>query len=169
MGNFCSCLNTKKPKCIVSIIGLEEDVKQILNVIVPNFDPHICLSKFSEYPITYNNAEIIINAHINNSLIKNLINLHSKSEFASIYAINADNKLSLESARNIMDDQERIQGKLISVLCKGKYLDSPGINELKVMFQETIHDSFDFVKYTDEEVVKTVKMTFDKIHNRLSE
>lgn len=169
MGGICSCAKKTKPKCIVSVIGLEEDVKNILIHVVPDFKRDVKLPKFSEYVITYNKVELLINAHISSPMIKNLINLHSASEFATIYAIDADNKNSVETAKEIIDDHERVQGRLITVLCRGRYLDNPALDELKNLFNETIHDAFDFVKFTEEDTGKYVKLAFEKIHNRLSE
>ncbi|KAF9761471.1 hypothetical protein NGRA_2627 [Nosema granulosis] len=169
MGGICSCMKKNKPKCIVSVIGLEEDVKNVLAHIVPDFNREHRLGKFSEYVIKYNEAELLIYAHISNPMIKNLINLHSTSEYATIYAINADNKNSVENAKAIIDDQERSHGKLIAVLCRGRYLDNPDLDEIKYLFNENIHDSFEFVKFTEEDTEKYVKLTFDKIHNRISD
>lgn len=168
MGNICSCLQKDIPKYIISVVGLEEDIKNVLVHIVSGFDKEIKLTKFSEYVITFYDIELIIHAHIITPMIKTLIGLHSSVESAVIYSVDADSKESIGAIREYVEESEvRTKNDIVTVLCRGSYLDNSELDTVKQMFTGNIHDHFEFVKFNNEETDIYVKQTFERIYKIL--
>lgn len=169
MGNICSCLNTERPKHIISVIGLEDDIKSILVHIVPEFSKEKQLTKFSEHIFDHGNIEVIIHAHIITPMIKSLIKLHSAVESAIIYSIDTDSKESIEAVKILIEDNDsRSKSDMVTVLCRGKYLDNPELEVVKQMFKSNVHNHFELVKFNEEETEIYSKRAFEKIYGKLS-
>ncbi|EQB59958.1 hypothetical protein NAPIS_ORF02481 [Vairimorpha apis BRL 01] len=166
MGNFCSCLDIPKRKLIISVIGLEEDVQIVLKTILPYYVSNP-LPKFSEHSLVKGRYKIIIHAHIITPLIKSLIKLHFPVESAVIYSIDADNPTSIDHARMLMDEQHIKNDDSVTILCRGKYLENPVLQEIKDEISGGFHSHLQFVKFEVNEANKYISKAFDKILERL--
>ncbi|WUR03839.1 ADP-ribosylation factor-like protein [Vairimorpha necatrix] len=168
MGNICSCCSSDMPKFIISVVGLEEDIKNVLKYIVPDFNDTQKLMNFTEYIFSYYNAELIIHAHIITELNKNLISLHSTVESAVIYSVEADRPESIKFVKELVEESNvKNNIDIVTVLCRGKYLDHPELDELKILLNENIHNHFEFVKFNPEESENQARKAIEKIYKIL--
>lgn len=167
MGSFCSCLDIPRRKKIISVVGLEEDVQIILKTIIPKYVSN-SLPKFSEHSIIKGKYEIIIHAHIITPMIKSLIKLHFPVESAIIYSINVDNPTSIDHARMLIEDQHIKNEDSVTLLCRGKYLENPVLEEIKEEISGSVHSHLQFVKFGVVDAEKNIREAVDKVIEKLT-
>ncbi|ADM10910.1 uncharacterized protein Eint_010470 [Encephalitozoon intestinalis ATCC 50506] len=163
------CCGATRKKYVVALLGLEEDQRHVLKHSVSNYKEDKSLRPFSEDTCIANGMELIFQSLDDNADLYEIRGIHMGLSAAVVFAVDADNKTSVEKCITLIGEDATKTKDVIVVLCKSNIYGNESVQELKRTCDEISHGKIEFILYEESRSFLGVHKGINWICNRLEE
>ncbi|CAD24929.1 hypothetical protein [Encephalitozoon cuniculi GB-M1] len=163
------CCGVTRKKYIVALLGRQEDQRHVLKHSVSGYKEDKSLRPFSEDTCIANGMELIFQSLDDNADLYEIRGIHTSLAAAVVFAVNADNKASVERCIALINEDAIKTRDTIVVLCRSDIYGSEAVQELKRTCDEIAHGKIEFILYEESKAFLGVHKGINWICNRLEE
>ncbi|AFN82383.1 hypothetical protein EROM_010380 [Encephalitozoon romaleae SJ-2008] len=163
------CCGTTRKKYVITLLGLQEDQRHVLKHSISSYNMDKPLRPFSEDICIANGMELILQSLDDNADLYEIRGIHMGLAAGVIFAVDADNKSSVEKCIALINEDTTKTKDIIVVLCRSNIYGNESVQELKRTCDEIGHGKIEFILYEESRSFLGVHKGINWICNRLEE
>jgi hypothetical protein len=163
------CCGRNKHKYLVALLGREEDQKNILFHVVPDFRSDEKLRPISEHIVSMGSADLILQSLDDSQNLYDIRRMHISHAHALVFAVDADNKESVEACVSLIKENTSRTKDVILVLVQSYTVHNKDVDRIRNAFSELHHGKAELIVYGENKCTSSIWRGFDWLCSRIEE
>ncbi|KHN70396.1 hypothetical protein CWI42_010480 [Ordospora colligata] len=163
------CCRSVRKRYAVTLLGLQNDQRRVLQYLNPNGKDNKNIRPFSEDVCVVHGMELVLQSLDDDSDLYEIRGIHVSHCAAVMFSVDADDSDSVEKCVSLLNEEVIKTKDVVVVFCKSNVYGSVSVDALRRSCEEIGHGKIEFVVYEDEKIAVSVQKGVDWICNRLDD